>query len=75
MSGGSFRKAPAAALCPPPPNCSATRLQSTSQRLRRTDLAPALRLLDGDHGDLRALDGQRHVDHIFGVAGQRSGSA
>ena len=63
---------PAAILCPPPPNCSAS--FDTSARPRpEAHLRPAVRLLDEHQGDLHALDAPRVVDQVFGVAGHGSG--
>ncbi len=66
--------APAAALCPPPPKSAAIRLQSTAAlRLRQTDLDGAHRMFRQHDGHLRAVDGQRHVDEVFGLAPQSAG--
>ena len=62
--------APAAALCPPPPNCSASALQSTSTAAAETQLESALGLFDEDHGHFGPGNAERQVDHVFGVGRQ-----
>jgi hypothetical protein len=61
-AGGLFVSAAVELAC----DLAAVQVAATAE----AELVPAGLLFDEDHGELGAVDGERHVDQVFAIAGQ-----